>query len=179
MRNPILAVVAGVLAAASASATTYNYQDINDYRVAGVNGTGPLLNSTTTSFSDSWTINPTWTADGKPTITEATATFVFREGPSDKETITVNMGDSLDLFTTGGPFAGKLDLIVGLDTEFIVDLSADGILHFKVIRNSGTFTLETATLDVTAVPDGGQSLLLLGMGLLGVVGFQHKIRNSR
>lgn len=72
------------------------------------------------------------------------------------------------------------DSVVG---SALFDLSADGIVSYTITRNSGEFYLRNATLTAVAgsnsVPDNGVTIVLLGMSLIGVVGFQLKFAVAR
>ena len=69
----------------------------------------------------------------------------------------------------GGPVLGSV----------LFDLSKDGILNYHIKKVSGDFYVSFARLDAeAAVPDGGATAVLLGLGMLGLSAVSRKFRKS-
>lgn len=141
-----------------------------------------LLVSTLTqgeSFHDNFNIaggdGDLWDSFGydsaSQSITSAFATFTFLDLNWRSETkVEIDLGSS-------NPFASVTSLVLPFFVsgdilgQALLDLSSDGVLGYSV-SNTGnsTFTLLSASLSVNAspraVPDGGTTLGLLGLGLV-------------
>jgi hypothetical protein len=116
-------------------------------------------------------------------ITSATASFVIyddqwldgQEGASVTLDLLQLDSDSenswFSTFTLGGTLA----------VDFLARLASDGKLEYKVTSTGGDFVLKSAELTVTttpklaqSVPDGGNTVLLLGATLLGLAALRQK-----
>jgi hypothetical protein len=65
------------------------------------------------------------------------------------------------------------------DVDILFNLSETGQLNYKVQVDNGSFRLDAGILTVNAtqpVPDGGSTAILLGLGMIGMVGVQRKLR---
>ena len=97
------------------------------------------------------------------------------------ESLSVTLGGSP--FEQTGSFSGYITLSDSVVGSALFDLSTDGIVFYTITRTSGECTLKNAVLTAQAgsrsVPDGGLTLALLGMSVIGVFGFQRKFALSR
>jgi VPDSG-CTERM motif len=84
--------------------------------------------------------------------------------------------------------AGSATLFIGTEDVkgiALFDLSADGILNYKVTSLGGDFQVESALLVATTepggvrnVPDGGGTAMLLGTSLLGLLALRQKFATA-
>jgi hypothetical protein len=169
----LASIVAGLLVA-NAGAKTYTDTDSNDvYFSSGYGG----VSTYTSSFN---IVN-----DGYKPLTEqvysATAAFEFLDTWGGSEQLSVALGGSP--FEQTSSFSGYITLSDSVVGSALFDLSTDGIVSYTITRASGEFTLKNAVLTAQAgsrsVPDGGLTLALLGMSVIGVFGFQRKFALSR
>jgi hypothetical protein len=90
-------------------------------------------------------------------------------------TVTITLGSST--FVDNGT-ATILFALGGVTGSALFDLDADGVLEYKLVANTGDFKAVNGSLTVTAgpraVPDGGTTAVLLGMGFLGICAVQRK-----
>ena len=170
MKKTFLPLILSVLVVANASAITYS--DFNLDLVYLGNGD---------SFTDQFDITQYGQYDPKTEqVYSATAEFLLGDLPTylggGSETVTVSMGGSP--FGSSGSFSGLITIGNSLLGSALFDLSEDGIVSYTVTAgNYGGFTLISSTLSAEAgvrVPDGGFTLTLLGLSLLGILGAQRK-----
>lgn len=182
LKNTILTIISSALLATSASALSI-YNDLDVYNRL-VNTANPLTDYFQISSQDNDGIND---LVGYNYLTEqidtATASFSliddsFLDG---SETVTITLGSST-LFVDNGS-ATILLALGGVTGSAFFDLDADGVLQYKLVANTGDFKVVSATLTVTAkpraVPDGGTTAVLLGMGFLAICAVQRKFALAR
>jgi hypothetical protein len=143
---------------------------VNSYATTftDVNNANVYLNLLHTSYTGTWDIADKGYNPSSMKIDSATIEFLLWDGlGAEKYTITIAGGT----YASGGSFAGTIAVGGSLENyaNILADLSADGILKYTVSRNSGEFWLNKATLTAEAskVPDGGATVGLLGLGMLG------------
>jgi len=124
------------------------------------------------------------------TITDAWAEFVFRSTDCPEESIRIKLS-GLNFYEG----SSKFDLVVGNEVvgDALLDLQTDGVVAYKVKlldTGEGLFLdwvyddvlLESAFLGANAIgnqppqptPDGGATVALLGLGILGLFGLRRK-----
>ncbi|MCC6821338.1 MAG: VPDSG-CTERM sorting domain-containing protein [Verrucomicrobia subdivision 3 bacterium] len=177
MMKKILALAVGAALLGGSSAMAITYQDNNPADV--------WLNAFNTSYSGQFTLagyNP-----GIETITSAVATFKLNDAFGGREGYNITV--EANPFLSGGSFAtslfGTITVGSGITGNILGILDATGVLDYTITRTSGEFWLTNARLvaqastrtgtNPTSVPDGGTTLAMLGMGLVGVFGLRRKI----
>ena len=123
-------------------------------------------------------------------ITNATATFFLKDdgllGDIAPEKVTITLGPDTFINSQTVPF---LFTTGGVTGNAFFDLSADGILAYSIMavpnnrwNGISDFKVYSALLTVDAraraVPDGGTTVLLLGMGFLGLCVLQRKFASG-
>ena len=188
MKKAILSMVTGVTLLAGGSALAIQYIDTNpaDTRLDAnyFYGLNPLYNP---SYTGGWDL----LNEGYDPLTEqinsAVATFKLNDANGFSESYTITIDGNA--FLTGGSFSttllGTISVGDSVGGTALVTLDATGLLSYTVTANSGVFWLKEATLtaeasgrpqtDPTTVPDGGASLALLGMGLIGLGALKRKL----
>lgn len=169
MKSPILVAILSLCFTAVAQATTYI-----DNNPANV-----WLNALNPSYTGEFTLagyNP-----ATETITSAVADFTFQDPFGGNESLHVDLsGDIL----TNGSFSGKLVLSTGVINS-LFSLDQTGALSYTVSLESGYLTefwLDNAKLTAQAsprnVPDSGATVVLLGLGLVGLVATKRHFRSA-
>ncbi len=114
---------------------------------------------------------------GTPVI-DGSITFFFRDPDGGEETgsVTANFisASELSSFTTYSVFSH------GLEFNILSSISPTGFLTYTVSTTSGSFDLVAGIGSITtAVPDGGDTLVMMGGGLLGLVALKRgRCRNA-
>lgn len=165
MKKTLLALVVSVLIAANAGAGLYT--DVNTYLNLSIQGTPVTreFNIADWGFSSS-----------AEQVYSATASFLLTDLWGGSETLTFNLG--------GGSVISSDPILITMpaDTSALWDLSADGRLSFTITALSGQTYLTSATLiawtGARGVPDGGFTLTLLGLSLLGILVAQRKFASA-
>ena len=175
MKKTLLALVVSGLFAASAGATIYT--DLENY----------LSLSSPLGFQ----VKPSTTLTGEFDLTDfgynslaeqvngALVSFALWDPRGGTENVYISLVNPLSTI-----WSGSVSLALTLDTvqgTALADLSSDGILKFYVTASSGEAYVKSATLVATAgnrVPDGGATLTLLGLALLGILGAQRKFASA-
>lgn len=193
--------VGGALILSAARAHAIDYTDVQNPNVE-INTQNPvygsyfnIINPGSESYSGVGTDAGGYVL-GTP-ISDATATFWFQDSGADGhgELIAVGLGIFQDghilsdgaLQYQGGDHWNASVNILGSDAS--IDILMDqGLLNYAV-TGAGDFTLQYARLVAntsdantsgsSSVPDGGTTLVLLGAGFLGLLGFQRKFAASR
>lgn len=85
-----------------------------------------------------------------------------------------------DLYIAGGPISTKFVLhLNGGDTASVdAEIDATGKLNYTISASSGEFILDAAYAEITATTDGGSTVALLGLALVGVEGLRRKLKGS-
>jgi hypothetical protein len=165
-----------------ASATPYTDVNNANVRLDSISGPwwapNPLYNP---SYTGTFTLagyNP-----AVEQIASASVTFdLWDAGYFDHESYKVTIDD---LTLSGGSFFWNLSFGSGLFGTALADLNADGILSYTVSATSGSFWLNTATINAESVaievpthnvPDQGLTVAFLGLGLLGLATLKRKLR---
>jgi hypothetical protein len=182
-------VAAITLTASSASAITINLNDLNLH--------GTVLNpgAGNSDLDGTWdlTVDPEWITYISPatslagwTIDSAQVSIVIT---NDAGSDTVQFLLNSILFLTDANAADGLDWVqtwtsnVGLGSGTLFgSISDDGMLSYRVHRTNGNFTVDSAQLTVLAtnpliseaVPDGGTTLTMLGLGMVGLGALRRK-----
>lgn len=123
------------------------------------------------------------------TVTSATASFELYSDDHDKEQVDINLG-SWDLLTTpGSQINGTVVFSNLLSLAMIADLQSDGSISYRLrLENSPNehdedVRINWGKLVVNAsprsVPDGGATLGLFGLGLLGLATLKRKFVAQR
>jgi hypothetical protein len=159
MKKAILAAIFSLSVVASVHAVTYT--DNNPANV-WLNGLNP-------SYTGQFTLagyNPV-----AETITSAAAEFTFWDALGN-ESFSINMGGDL---LTHGSFSGVLVLPTDVVNAWLT-LDSTGTLAYTVSLTSGFLTefwLTNASLTAVAtarnVPDVGATVVLLGLGIIGIL----------
>jgi hypothetical protein len=76
---------------------------------------------------------------------------------------------------TGGSFETQLHISQGINASVIGFINAQGFITYTVQATSGSFILDAAYMEVNAVPDGGATAMLLGVGILGLGAMRRKV----
>lgn len=137
-------------------------------------------------FLDSNGSSVGYKASGLCTITSAVATFGFWANDTAKETMQILFG--ANSWTPVFPNAQQVNTYETFSFTItgaaLNDLNADGILSYSVkipniSGNTDDVWLKWAKLEVTTecrqVPDGGATLSLLGLGLMGLVAVRRRL----
>jgi hypothetical protein len=171
----LASIVVGLLAANAGAITYTTYTDTNsgDVYFNGLFGVN--------SHTDSFNITNHGYDHATEHVYSATAEFRFEDNFGFSESLSVVLGGSP--FEQTGSFSNWITLSDSVVGSALFDLSADGIVSYTITRTDGEFYLRNATLTAVAgsnsVPDGGTTLALLGMSVIGVFGFQRKFALSR
>ncbi len=168
----LASIVVGLLAT-HAGAITYTATNSDDVYFGSFGGVD--------TYTDSFNLTNDGYKPGTEQVYSATAEFVFWDLFGGSESLSVALGNSP--FEQTGSFSNLITLSDSVVGSALFDLSADGIVSYTITRNSGEFYLRNATLTAVAgsnsVPDNGVTIVLLGMSLIGVVGFQRKFAFAR
>ncbi len=183
LRKTLIALVAGaaVLAAgSSAYAISMTWTDVNTYQNLLLSSDG-VPRTTKTDF---WDITSDGFVPGTDIATAAEATFTLTDNDPNAETVRIRVPYNVGYLVANGAFESTFTF--GLSSiTVLADINADGILYYRVRAMSGDFYFNSASLtvngerpspnDPTGVPDGGASVALLGMGLLGLGTLKRKL----
>ena len=177
MIKKILALTVGSALLIGSNALAITYTDENTVDVL-FNGTGN--NGGVTSHSSSFNLTPGYNPVTH-TLTSATAVFTMYDVNGDEG---FNITVEGDLFVTQGSFSASIDVGGSIVGALLGNLDEDGILNYTITRTGGNFWLWNAKLtaegqerqpSTNGVPDGGATLTMLGMGLLGVFSIRRKL----
>lgn len=188
MKNSLqsFALAACLLTGVSASAITYS-----DLQLPNV-----LLNANNTSVTREFDLENTgsdslepyglpykdqagFDADTMDAIS-GTVEFLVYDISGDLDTFSIDLGD-LSLIENG-TFNYYFHEASDVAASLLVGISNTGKLQYTVTaQNGSSFTLGGAYLEVevdgpTSVPDGGASIVLLGLGCLGLAGIRRVVR---
>lgn len=150
-----------------------------------------FLNSGDTTYSGTFNILTAGFDPDDYTINSAIARFAFADdGDSGYEYASIQLGNPLAAFIASTEVDGNHSappnsyhwISAALNSTFLADLQVDGLLKFRVKRESGDFYLKRVVLEVSGdrkppshVPDGGATLGLLGGGLLGLLALARRL----
>jgi hypothetical protein len=117
-------------------------------------------------------------------INWADVQFVVYDNDSNRDVVKMTVGGD---YTAGGSVRNGFNLFGGtLLGEALLDLSLDGIIGFTIHWLSGdAFRVSEAALSVQTisnaqpVPDGGSTVMMLGLALLGFGTLHRKLKASR
>ena len=166
------------ISALSTQAIQYSDQDL-----FLENGQPVKLGSTRTWYEGTFNI----AEDGyNPTTHQVSSAVVMFAFGDDNDSAYEEV--SVDLGLVEGAFGKQFNVLTlfggDLKIGLVQDLSADGILNYKINMESGDFYLGYASLVAqatvrpqNAVPDGGATAALLGLGLLGLSVIRRKMRS--
>ena len=163
--------VCAALALSCGNASAAVFTDVDDWTDATI---VLGLNRPQQSFTDNFNIVDDGYTPGDH-ITSAFATFTVRDenrNEAEDESFVVELGG--EYFTSGGPnipFSVGVTVGGSLIASLLVDLQTDGILWYTITATGGDFRFKVASLQAT-VPDGGTTVGILGLGMLGVAGFR-------
>lgn len=169
--NKVVTAIAGMVLAGVVSVQATLYTDIDLIKTK--------LDQNET-YSGTFNIANKGYNSGVESVTSALAQFWLADDldwPRQSESFTVSLGS--DSQWSSGP----VRLLVGdkLNVTLLADLGADGILNYSVTAATGDFYLLAASLEACTerkpqqVPDGGTTLALLGLGLVGVAGLRRRM----
>jgi hypothetical protein len=178
MRNllPLKLVTVAVLVAGLGSARALTFQDLHTINQA-LNGGHPshagTFNITTDGFNPALHV-----------LTSATATFVFTATGASEKTVNILLAEQA---FASQSFTGNTTISDGVSASILANLQADGLLAYTVNRQDGNFTLVSAQLiangdrigngnGLPSVPDGGATVGLLGLALLGLAGLRRRLQ---
>lgn len=115
------------------------------------------------------------------TIISATASFTFLDSDGDANTVSVFLGGSSTSFLSGPVVASLVSSYGSLEGSALIDLNEDGVITYTISNNNPSdpflflqafLTAEAAPKSIAAVPDGGNTVSLLGLALLGLFGIE-------
>jgi len=168
MKKLLLGLALAGVASANATVLTFSDKDV----------IFADLNSGTPSYSGTFEID-VYDGDGPDgsgynplapnySLYSATVGFNFTTGANQSYDLEFELGDGPEGFS--GSALGTTFAVGGaVGAIAFGDLAADGQLGYTVTWLSGPgFTLDTASLVATAVPDGGSTVMLLGSTLMGM-----------
>jgi hypothetical protein len=171
----ILAIASGValLCAANANATLY----------VDNNGADVWLNANNQSYTGQFNLTDYGFNPATEQIVSANACFTLFD-LFGRESYDILI-DGTSLFS-GGSFCGLINLRTGITGSLLASLNVDGILNYTIQRTSGEFWLTNARLTASTgsngggcpnnrVPDGGTTMALLGLGILGLAAVRRKL----
>ena len=128
-----------------------------------------LLSGFVTSYTGTFDIAGAGYDPAIETISSAQASFELWDLLL-SESLTIKFGP--DTFASSGSFSGFITLSGNVVGAAFGTLDSTGILSYTVHRNSGSFWLTNARLDVETtsrnVPDAGSSIALLGFAITGL-----------
>jgi hypothetical protein len=183
LKNTLLAVISSALLATNGHAVTYS--DLDFFNGKLVTTANPLTGSFQISsqdndgFFDLVGYNPL-----VEQIVDATATFslvddslFWSDGP---EAVTINLGYTTFVDSQAATILFAIGDVTG---SALFDLQADGTLGYSIIARTGDFKAINGALLVdtrpSAVPDGGMTAMLLGIGFLGLCVLQRKFARGQ
>lgn len=190
LTKALLSVLLSALCASSVHAILYTDLDLFG---AGslvdpshsLNGTFEINSDDPDGIHDLWGYDP-----GTEEVTNATATFFLHDdgllGDIAPEKFTIKLGPDTFIDSQPVPF---LFTTGGVTGNAFFDLSEDGVLAYSIVavpnnrwNGISDFKVYSALLTVDAraraVPDGGTTGLLLGMGFLGLCVLQRKFASG-
>jgi hypothetical protein len=106
--------------------------------------------------------------------------FFIREGTRDLEVITLSLAD---MSFQSSVFNSSIILTSGLSATVEGSINAFGEVAYSISSNSGSFIVDAAYMEFTArsspsasypVPDGGGTLILMGIALVGIAAIHSK-----
>jgi hypothetical protein len=177
MRKLFVTVWLVALAIMSSSSTHaadyYDYVNIETVIHSGNPSVGGTFNISDDGFNG--------TAES---INWAEVQFVVYDNDSNRDTVKLSVGGE---YAASGSVRSGFNLFGGLlFGEALLDLSVDGIVAFTIQWLSGdAFRVSDAALTVQttsnaqAVPDGGSTVMMLGLALLGFGTLHRKLKASK
>lgn len=106
----------------------------------------------------------------------AVATFALWDPKLGQENLSISLGSSASTIWSGS-IAFAVAVPGAVNGAALWDLGADGILGFTVNSTKGEAYVAAATLVAnggTRVPDGGATLILLGLAFIGILAIHRK-----
>lgn len=143
------------------------------------------------TVSGQWSYGPIGSGE---TVTGVETWFKFSSGDNDYEQVHIDLGTGeapIDYSFTSSTFNFGSNYTIHWNFNSPGSLFADaanGILSYEITASNkrdsnNDFTFEWAKVNVTTsaknVPDSGATVALLGLALLGVVGFQRRFQFAR
>jgi hypothetical protein len=168
-----LALSSALAALSLSAASAATYSDTVFFGLDGVLLSG--LNSSTTETFD---ITDSGFKPLKEEIVSLSGEITFLD-VFGGESFSVVFGPGLATYNFGSLPFGFTTLSGAVDSaDVLADLSADGRLDLTVERTSGSFAVLSAsiTAESQAVPEGGSSMLMLGLGLCGVAAAGRRLK---
>ena len=162
MKKVLLSLVGSGLVVGTAGAALYT--DTNSYGLTEINKSAPV------SGEFDITGGPFGYKPSSDQLSDASATFVFADTDLNTESLTISLANS-----PVGVVSSSFGAMVSMST--LSDLISDGKLSFAINAISGEGYLKSAVLSANGgagVPDGGATLTLLGLALLGILGARRK-----
>jgi len=170
---PLFAIVATALSPSAHAVLYGDFDFLNQYVTADATPNGEFKGE----FSGEFNLIENGYNPSTQYLTDAVVNFVvYDDDFSDSaETVSINLGPNP--FLTGS--ANFLFSLGDLGATALIDLSDDGILGYKIQSLGGDFIVAWAAIEANAetkpssVPDGGMSITLLGLSLVGI-GLAHR-----
>ena len=176
----ILTAAALAVSATAASATPFVFVDGHLQASSGPGAYVRLESYGVNSYTNTWDISDEADFSSTLVFDSATASFWFSDDVDSwqDEHVSVDLGavsSWLNNVEVGGTFA-SYELVSGnLSMTLLADIAADGKLTYTVRADSGDFYLKETQLTVYAhVPDGGSTLMLLGLALVGFAALRRR-----
>ena len=169
MKKTLLALLITGLVVANASATTYTVENSKNVYF------GPSFLGGVSSYSGSFDLTDAGYNPGQG-LDWAKAEFTFFDllGP---EKVAIDLAG--DYWDSSGSFFWYVQLGGDVVGSALMQLSDTGILNYEINKLSGPLTdfiLTHSKLSAGArVPDGGTTLMLLGLTFLGILGARRKL----
>jgi hypothetical protein len=165
--------------------------------VLAVSASANIYNATNhpnVDINEGQTVTGQWTYSlgAGETVVSVESWFNFESSDSDREKAEVKVGVGEGVVdqsrTTSFTNFGTL-YTVHFDAsslQSLLDDASNGILSYSVtatnvgnVQNDFTFTTASVKVTTRSVPEGGATLTMLGLTLVGFVGFQRKFRLAR
>ena len=193
IRSPLIATLAAVLVVPAAFATAYtDFDQIGSIATTSTPVTGQFDLTLPLGENDSATMSGYVNGNGYYSdisgftpgmaINNAAISFWLSDPAGGKEswaaTITAVDNEELwEVLTAGGSFSTHFQATDISDyAELLLSISETGKLDYRISSTAGSFRVDAAMLEVNtaAVPDGGATAALLGLGFLSLAALARK-----
>lgn len=150
-----------------------DYDNVLSWVTTTRSGTFDIVNGDG-GFLDTSGFNPTYES-----IISATASFTFLDNDGNANTVSVYLGGNFFLSDT--VTASLVSSGGSLEGSALLNLNENGVITYTVSNNNPSdpfiflqafLTAESAPKSIAAVPDGGNTVSLLGIALLGLFGIE-------
>ena len=178
-------VVAGTLCLSSITAFAIPYSDydqVNAWVTTSRTGTFDIVSG------DGGLLDVSGFNSNFESIISATASFTFLDTDGNANTVSVYLGGSSSSFLSETVVASLVSAGGALDGSALIRLNEDGAITYTVHNNNESdpfiflqafLTAESAPKSIAPVPDGGNTVGLLGLGLLGLFGIERCFRRLK